>query len=359
MNISFHNDGTASILMKDYIKEAIAHFGEDITRSATTPAKRNLFEIKENSVSLTDADREIFHSVVAKLLYVSKRGRLDFQLPIAFLCTRVSCSTKQDWSKLRKCTLEYLRGTLDESVTFGADDMCKMQTWVDAWYAVHKDMKSHTGGVVSFGHGAAMGKSSKQKLNTKSSTEAELVGASDYLPYPIWAKKFLEAQGYPLNENVFYQDNQSMIKFEKNGRKLCGPKSRHIDIRYFFIKNCLDLEHIDVKHCLTEQMLANFFIKSLQGSLFRKFRDVIMGHKHIDSLKETVPAPFQERVGEDNLLDNVRNGADGRMADTSDRKPVKNTYADITRKGVQRKPLESVRKALLSLSRINPIVRTV
>mgnify|MGYP000308641772 CR=1 FL=1 len=66
------------------------------------------------------------------------------------------------------------------------------------------------------------------------------------------------------------------------------------------------------------------------------------------------------RVGEDNnILDNVRNGADGRRADTSDRKPVKNTYADITRKGVQRKPLESVRKALLSLSRINPIVRTV
>jgi hypothetical protein len=60
-------------------------------------------------------------------------------------------------------------------------------------------------------------------------------------------------------------------------------------------------------------------------------------------------------AGEDNILDNVRNGADGRRADTSDRKPVKNTYADIARKGVQRKPLESVRKALLSLSRINPI----
>jgi hypothetical protein len=66
--------------------------------------------------------------------------------------------------------------------------MCKMQTWVDASYAVHEDMKSHTGGVVSFGRIAAMSKSSNQKLNTKSSTEAELVVASDYLPYPIWAK---------------------------------------------------------------------------------------------------------------------------------------------------------------------------
>ena len=120
---------------------------------------------------MTDAHREIFHSVVAKL-YVSKRGRLDTQLPIAFLCTRVSCSTEQDWSKLKR-TLEYLRGTLDDFVTFGPDDMCKMQTWVDASYAVHEDMKSHTGGVVSFGRGAAMSKSSKQTLNTKSSTQAE------------------------------------------------------------------------------------------------------------------------------------------------------------------------------------------
>jgi hypothetical protein len=70
-------------------------------------------------------------------------------------------------------------------------------------------MKSHTGGVVSFGRGAIMtSRSSKQKLNTKSSTEAELVGASDYLPYSIRAKKVLEAQGYVLKEKVFFQDNQ-------------------------------------------------------------------------------------------------------------------------------------------------------
>jgi hypothetical protein len=85
MNIDFHEDGTATIKMKDYIKEAIADFGESITRTATTPAKKTFFEIDESSGALTEADRETFHSVVAKLLYVSKRGRLDIQLPIAFL----------------------------------------------------------------------------------------------------------------------------------------------------------------------------------------------------------------------------------------------------------------------------------
>ncbi len=96
----------------------------------------------------------------------------------------MACSTDKDWAKLQR-VLEYLNGTLDEFLVLGADDMGIMKTWVDASYAVHGDMKSHTGGVVSFGTGATMSKSSKQKLNTKSSTEAELVGASDYLPNPI------------------------------------------------------------------------------------------------------------------------------------------------------------------------------
>jgi hypothetical protein len=219
-----------------------------------------------------------------------------------------------------------------------ADNIQKMKTWVDASYTVHKDMKSHTGGVVSFGRGAAMSKSSKHKLNTKSSTEAELVGASDYLPYPIWAKKFLGAQGYPLEENVLYQDNQSTIRFEKNGRRSSGPNSRHIDIRYFNIKDRIGLEGIDAQHCPTKQMLADFFTKPLQGSLFRKFREVIMGHRHIDSLKEATPTPTQECVGEDIFTKNSGDGADRQGTDVVTRRPHTATYADVVKKGkLQRK----------------------
>ena len=71
-----------------------------------------------------------------------------------------------------KKSVKFLRGTLDDVLILGADDMRRMNTWVDASYAVHEDMKSHTGGAISFGWGAMMCKSTKQKLNTKSSTEA-------------------------------------------------------------------------------------------------------------------------------------------------------------------------------------------
>jgi hypothetical protein len=282
MNITFHDNGTVSVKMREYIKEAIMDFSEDITRSAATPVQKNLFDTNELHGLLMLHNGKIFHSVVAKLLYVSRRSRLDIKLAIAFICTHMSCIMEQDWLKL-KSVLKYLRGTLDEFLTLGADDVGLMKTWVDASYT--------SCGVVSFDMGAVMSKSSRQKLNMKSSTEAGLVGASDYLPYPIWAKKFLAAQGYVLKDNVFYQDNQSTIQFERNRQKSCGPNSRHIDIRYFFIKERIDLETIDVQHCPTQQMLANFFTKLLQGNLFRKFHDVILGHKHIDSLKDTLTTP--------------------------------------------------------------------
>ena len=88
------------------------------------------------------------------------------------------------------------------------------------------------------------GKASKQKLNTKSSTESELVGASDYIPWTMWTKRFLEEQGYILKRNIFYQDNESAMRMESNGRKSAGDKSRHINIRYFFIKDVLQREGI-------------------------------------------------------------------------------------------------------------------
>jgi len=156
----------------------------------------------------------------------------------------------------------------------GADSLAKLKPWVDAAYAVHDDMKSHTAGATSLGRGAIMCKSTKQKLNTKNPTEAEVVGSSDYLPNTIWARMFLAEQGYKLTKNIFYQDNQSAIQLEKNSRASCGQTSRHIDISYFFMQDRFESEGIFVVYCPTDEMLADFFTKSLQDSLFRKFRAV-------------------------------------------------------------------------------------
>ena len=123
-----------------------------------------------------------------------------------------------------------------------------------------------------------------QKLNTRSSTEAELVGVSDVLPKILYMQLFLEAQGYPLKENIIYQDNKSAIKLEINSQKSCGKWIRHVEIRYFYIKDLVDKNKVEIRHCPTEKMLADFFTKPLQGSLFRYMRDFILGHRPISEL---------------------------------------------------------------------------
>ena len=127
---------------------------------------------------------EIFHYIVAKLLYVSKRARVDIDLTVSFLCTRVSKSTDEDWVKLRRL-LQYLFGTIDMERIIGANSLDLLETYVDASYAVHHDMMGHTGALVIVGRGIIQGKASKQKLNTKSSTETEVVGASDYIQWTV------------------------------------------------------------------------------------------------------------------------------------------------------------------------------
>ena len=108
----------------------------------------------------------------------------------------------------------------------------------------------------------------------------------------------MRAQGYPPLENFLEQDNESAIKLEVNGRISAGTKSRHLDIQYFWIKENLESMDIQVRHCRTLKMLADFFTKPLQGVLFKIFCNVIMGHKPISSLDHHLDLLAEERVEE-------------------------------------------------------------
>ena len=131
IEIVFKKDGTVQTKIKEHIKDAVSGFKNDITTSVVTPATRDLFEINEDSPKLSVEDSENYHSTTGKLLYISKRARLDIQLAVAFLCKRVSCCDKDDWRKLKR-VLQYLRGTIDDTLIMGADSMHKMCTW-DGW----------------------------------------------------------------------------------------------------------------------------------------------------------------------------------------------------------------------------------
>ena len=162
MNITMRDNREIEIEMKDQIREALDWFEETIYEKPTTPANNNLFNVQKDTIELNQEKSDLFHSIVAKLLYICKRARPDVETTVAYLCTRVSKSTTDDWVKLRR-VLGYLQKTINDIRIIGADSLQEIYAWIDAAYGVHEDFKSHMGGGQSFGVGLVHSKSSKQK----------------------------------------------------------------------------------------------------------------------------------------------------------------------------------------------------
>lgn len=158
-----------------------------------------------------------------------------------------------------------------------------MKWYIDASFAVHPNMRSHTGGAVTLGRGCHIVTSTKQKLNTRSLTESDLVGVDDLMPSILWTQYFLKVQGYDVTKNILYQDNKSSILLGKNGKSSNSKRTRHIAIWYFFSTDRIAKGELTVEWCPTANMIADFMKKPTQGAIFRKFRDIIMGIETIES----------------------------------------------------------------------------
>ena len=153
---------------------------------------------------------------MAKLLYLAKQTRPNILLAIVFLCTQVKAPDMDDYKKLG-CCLSYVRCTKELHLTLEAKDMSVIHWWIDASFAVHANYKSHTGACLSFGRGCPVNISLKQKINTRSSTEAELVSINDAMALVLWCRLFIMGQGFDVRDNIVYQDNQSTMLLSNNG----------------------------------------------------------------------------------------------------------------------------------------------
>jgi hypothetical protein len=294
MTIDYSEDGKVKFIMSDYIQGILDEAPDDMDGVAVTPAGSKLFTVRGDVDKLDSDQSDTYHRLTAKLLYLCKRARPDLQPTVAFLTTRVTQPDHDDWNKLTRA-IRYLRGSKDLYLTLEAGDGIDIKWWIDASFAVHPDMRSHTGGTLSLGRGSVYSMSRKQRINTKSSTEAELVGVDDGMPLVVWTRNFITAQGYEIRDNVVYQDNQSTMLLAKNGRASSGRRTRHIDIRYFFVTDRVKRGELRIEYCPTGDMVADFFTKPLQGSLFRKLRALILNLPDRPSITDA--STSQECVG--------------------------------------------------------------
>jgi hypothetical protein len=312
MQLDFKEQGKCTISMKKYITNLIEDL--HVVGTSTTPSNDNLFnnknDINDNNINstiidnninstiiydnnnstindndnkmlntnddsmLNNNDKELYHSTVARLLYLAKRIRPDILLTISYLSTRVLSPTQSDMSKLYK-VLKYINGTQELELILQPNNSNNIEIYVDASYGIHSDGKSHTGMCIKHGNGTIECKSTKQRINTKSSTESELIALSDMGTTAIWINEFIKHQQYNLTTTVIYQDNKSTITMINNGNNN-KERTRHIDLRYFWLRDRIKSGEIIITYKQTKEMIADILTKSIQGKQFTYLREKLL-----------------------------------------------------------------------------------
>ncbi len=134
-------------------------------------------------------------------------------------------------------------------------------------------------------------------------TESELVALDDALPMILWCLYFIEVQGYTVEQNVVFQDNQSKIRLAVNGSLSSSKRTKHIKARYYFIKDKIEEGQVDVRYCPTTEMWNDVLNKLKHGTPFKKDRAMLMkvpvGYDYDLEFRNTQPAllPNDDNLG--------------------------------------------------------------
>ena len=308
MTFDLREKGEVILSQYDFVKKLNDDLPDEMKtgRYRYTPAPEDLFKINESSPKLDCARKETYHHIAAKTLWLSQRSRNDLQLASGYHCSRVKEPNEDDWRKLT-WLMRYIWWTrfiptiiriTDEGATI----------YIDGSHAIHADTRGHSGMYTTMGKGALINVAKKLGLVTISSTETEVVATGERLPKCTWFRYFRIAQGGSTTEDILMQDNKSAILLQKNWPFSTGKGSKHINIRYFFAVDKIKNKEIKVIYCPTEEMIADFNTKPLQGKLFFYFRDKILGIReedykrykdnYVESLKQ-----YELYDGDDDLYD--------------------------------------------------------
>jgi len=252
--------------MDHYVRECVEWSG--VTGTVKTPADDTLFRISEDSGELSHGAHERFHTGTAKLLFAAKRCRPGILTSVNFLCSRVANSTEDDELKLNR-VMKYLNGTPIQPVKF-VKGVYKMDlfAYVDAGYGVHDTGESRSGLAVTLNGTPVLCKTMRQKIVTKSSTEAELVALSDGLTEIIWCREFIQSAGFILPATGVGEDNMSVLSLLE-GRKFGTARTKHISVRYFFICDRIANGELVMVYVPTKEQLADILSKALMGEQFQ------------------------------------------------------------------------------------------
>ena len=268
-------NGTFQIHQENYIKQIVNRFGQGDAKESKYPMDSGYFKLCETDE--TDViDQEKYQEIMGCFLYLSVNSRPDIAASVNILCRKVKSPTNVEWREVKRM-LRYLKATSNLRLVLGGEVKDELIVYADAdWAEDVSDRKSTSGFVFQY-HGATVSwLSRKQSLVALSSTEAELISLSEACQEIIWFQYLLEDMDIKLNKLKVFEDNQSVISIVKSDK--IKSRTKHIGVKYHFVKETIENNNIDIHYCPTEKMVADILTKPtgfIKLNTFRKMLNLV------------------------------------------------------------------------------------
>ncbi|GKC83864.1 retrovirus-related pol polyprotein from transposon TNT 1-94, partial [Tanacetum coccineum] len=241
-----------------YALESLKKYGFDSCDPMDTPMveKSKLNKDKEGKV----VDPSHYHGMIGTLLYLTV-SRLDLQFAIC-MCARYQARPTEKHLHAVKRIFRYIRGTVNRGLWYLKDSSIALTTFADVDHASCQDTRRSTSSSMQFlGDRHVSWSSKRQKSDAISSTEGEYIAMSGCCAQILWMRSQLTDYGLGFNKIPMYYDNKSAIALSCNNVQ--HSRSKHIDIRFHFIKEHVENGVIELYFVNTEYQLADIFTKAL------------------------------------------------------------------------------------------------
>jgi len=223
-------------------------------------------DILESDEGSPPCNREEFLSLVMTMLFIARMSRYDIMWIVNYLATKSACPSMKYWEAAKR-VLRYLKGTLQYHLVLIGSDLT-VDIMADASHALHDDSKGHSGIQVRMGGNVVYCISGKQKVNTISSTETELMCVRDAVTYVPYILEIFSEMRIPVTLPVtIFQDNTSTIEWTNNGAKF--RKAKHLMVALHFVRDFVQKNTVRMVHRRTEEMDADYLTKPVVASLFK------------------------------------------------------------------------------------------
>lgn len=220
-----------------------------------------------------EADGTLYKQLVGCFMYITVT-RPDMMCVVCLL-SRFMANPREDHMLAAKRVLRYLKGTLDLGIFYKRGSDLEVRAYTDSDYAGDADDRRSTSGYVFLLSGAAVCWSSrKQEIVTLSSTEAEYIAATNCACHCVWIKGIMEQNFHEqCNCMEIYCDNTSSIKLSRN--PVMHRRTKHIDVRYHYIRDLTNQEVVKLVFCGTEEQVADIMTKPIKLETFMKLRSLL------------------------------------------------------------------------------------